>query len=74
MICKNSNVVNGFFYEIDDDQIKFHQTRTIEQIFHWQYEMALLRNCIMTENEKQLEREENGKVYLALDLINKYGL
>ncbi|MEP7264831.1 MAG: hypothetical protein ABI772_10050 [Bacteroidota bacterium] len=43
----------GFYYEVTDEQIKMHQSRSVEQVFNWLESTNQFLNMFMTSEEKE---------------------
>jgi hypothetical protein len=43
----------GFYYEVTDEQIRIHRSRTVEQVFAWLESANNFLNMFQTAEEKE---------------------
>ncbi len=46
-------VNKGFYYEVTDEQIRMHQSRSVDEIFEWLESTNQFLNEFMTPEEKE---------------------
>jgi hypothetical protein len=50
---KKKEATKGFYYEVTDEQIRMHRSRSVEQIFEWLQSTNEFLNRFMTAEEKE---------------------
>ncbi len=56
LLPKKENQGKGYFFDVTDDQIKEHLTRSPEDIFQWLESTNKFVNLVQTEQEKNKSR------------------
>jgi hypothetical protein len=56
LLPKKGNQGKGYFFDVTDDQIKEHLTRSPKDIFQWLESTNKFVNLVQTEQEKHKSR------------------
>lgn len=65
----------GYYYEVTDEQIREHQSRSLLEILQWHYEMSIFLNSFQTIEEKENSKRIKAKNYFNekhLALLNNF--